>query len=156
MLNVLNCTSKKRFPDGATFFSSEALIFWWQMLIKCRRQLFLNFLDQSLEVYVENLAVKGWCLLAVAFRIYSYFKKGCHSQQSILEPKGAVGIVIMSDNTPAKFITVWPWHHDERALYILSKVNVNSNKLLEKFEPHSSFPFQYRLLTMTTFIYDPQ
>ena len=27
MLNVLNCTSKKRFPDGATFFSSEALIF---------------------------------------------------------------------------------------------------------------------------------
>ena len=48
----------------------------------------------------------------------------------------------MSDNTPAKFITVWPWHHDERALYILSKVNDNSNKLLEKFEPHSSFRFQ--------------
>ena len=45
---------------------------------------------------------------------------------------------------------VWHWHHDEPALYILCKVNANSNKLLEKFEPHSSFWFQYRLLTMTT------
>ena len=57
----------------------------------------------------------------------------------------------MGDNTLAKFITVWPWQHDELALYILCKVNANSNKLLEKFEPHSSFRFQYRLLTMTTF-----
>ena len=57
----------------------------------------------------------------------------------------------MSDNLPAKFIAVWPWHHDEPALYILCKVNDNSNKLLEKFEPCSSFRFQYRLLTMTTF-----
>ena len=57
----------------------------------------------------------------------------------------------MNDNTPAKFVTVWPWHHDEPALYMLRKVNANSNKLLEKFEPHSSFRFQYRLLTMTTF-----
>ena len=46
---------------------------------------------------------------------------------------------------------VWPWHHDEPALYILCKVNANSNKLLEKFEPYSSFRFQYRLLTTTTF-----
>ena len=52
----------------------------------------------------------------------------------------------MSDNMPAKFITVWPWHHDEPAFYILCKVNANSNKLLEKFECHSSFQ-----LTMTTF-----
>ena len=36
--------------------------------------------------------------------VYSYFKKGCYNQ-SILEPKGTVGIVIMSDNTPAKFAT---------------------------------------------------
>ena len=62
-----------------------------------------------------------------------------------------MGIAIMSDNAPVKFITVWPWHHDEPALYILCKVNSNSNKLLEKFESHSSFGFQYRLLTMTTF-----
>ena len=45
----------------------------------------------------------------------------------------------MNDNTPAKFITVRLWHHDEPALYILSRVNANSNELLEKFEPHSSF-----------------
>ena len=35
-----------------------------------------------------------------------------------LKPKGTVGIVIMSDNTLVKFITVWPWHHDEPALSI--------------------------------------
>ena len=57
----------------------------------------------------------------------------------------------MSDNTPAKFITVWTWHYDESALYILCKVNANSNKLLEKFEPHSFFRLQYQLFTMTTF-----
>ena len=57
----------------------------------------------------------------------------------------------MSDNTPVKFITVWPWHHDEPALSISFKVNANSNKLLKKFEPHSSFRFQYWLLTMATF-----
>ena len=57
----------------------------------------------------------------------------------------------MSDNLPAKFITVWPWYHDEPAFYILCKVNANSNKLLEKFEPRSSFRFQYRLLIMITF-----
>ena len=48
--------------------------------------------------------------------------------ESILEPKGAVGIVIMSDNTPTKLITVWPWHRDEPALYRLCKVNANSKK----------------------------
>ena len=34
---------------------------------------------------------------------------------------------------------------------ILFKVNADSNELLELLEPHSSFRFQYRLLTMTTF-----
>ena len=50
---------------------------------------------------------------------YSYFKKGCHSKLSILEPKGTVGTVIMSDNTPAKVAIVWPWHYDDPALYIM-------------------------------------
>ena len=50
---------------------------------------------------------------------YSCFKKGCQSQALILEPKGTLGIVIMSDNAPAKFVTVWPWHYDEPALYIM-------------------------------------
>ena len=43
-----------------------------------------------------------------AVHAYSYFKKGCHSQLSILEPKGTLGIVMMSDNAQAKFVTVWP------------------------------------------------
>ena len=34
---------------------------------------------------------------------------------------------------------------------ILCKVNAYSNKLCVLLEPHSSFRFQYRLLTMTTF-----
>ena len=59
-----------------------------------------------------------------------------------------MGIVTLSDNASAKLITLWPW---QPALYILCKVNANSNNLLEKFEPHSSFRFQYRLETMTTF-----
>ena len=36
---------------------------------------------------------------------------------------------------------VWPRHHDEPAIYILCKVNVNGNKLLEKFEPWGTVPF---------------
>ena len=31
------------------------------------------------------------------------------------------------------------------------KIDTNSNKLFVLLEPHSSFRFQYRLLTMTTF-----
>ena len=27
----------------------------------------------------------------------------------------------MSDNAPAKVVTVWPWHYDEPALYIYAK-----------------------------------
>ena len=56
----------------------------------------------------------------------------------------------MSNITPVKIVSVWPWHHDEPALSILCKVIANSNRLLEKFDPHSSFRFQYRLLTITT------
>ena len=37
----------------------------------------------------------------------------------ILEPKGTLGIVVMSDNAPAKVVTVWLWHYDEPALDIL-------------------------------------
>ena len=45
----------------------------------------------------------------------------------------------MSDNAPAKVVTVWPWHYDEPALYIFCKVDDNSNKLLVLLEPNSSF-----------------
>ena len=33
--------------------------------------------------------------------------------------KGTLGIVIMSDNAPAKVVTVSPWHYGEPALYIM-------------------------------------
>ena len=36
---------------------------------------------------------------------YSYFKKDCNGQYSILDPKGTLGTVILR-----------PWHHDEPAL----------------------------------------
>ena len=52
---------------------------------------------------------------------------------------------------PVKFVTVWPWHYDEPALYIMQSQCYNSSELLELIEPHSSFRFQYRLLTMTTY-----
>ena len=35
-----------------------------------------------------------------------------------MEPKGTVGTVIMSDNAPAKIVTVWPWHYGGPALYM--------------------------------------
>ena len=35
--------------------------------------------------------------------------------------------------------------------YIYCKVNSNGDKIFVLLEPHSSFRFQYRLLTMTTF-----
>ena len=57
----------------------------------------------------------------------------------------------MSDNTPAKAVTVWPWHYDEPAHSIFCKVSANSNRLFVLLETHSAFWFQYRLLTMTTF-----
>ena len=36
--------------------------------------------------------------------------------------------------------------------YIFCKVNANGDKLFTLLEPHSSFQFHYRLLTMKTFI----
>ena len=57
--------------------------------------------------------------------IYTWqlFKKGCHtcSQQSILEPKGTLGTVIMSDNTPVKTVTVWLWRYIKPALQYCAK-----------------------------------
>ena len=54
--------------------------------------------------------------LAFPFRYtYSYFKEGCHSQQSILKPRGTLGTVIASNNVPTK-VTVWLWHYLEPAV----------------------------------------
>ena len=47
-------------------------------------------------------------LLSFQNLLYRYFKKGSHSQWSVLEPKGTLGTVIMSDNAPAKVVSVWP------------------------------------------------
>ena len=65
-----------------------------------------------------------------------------------MEPKGTLGIVIISDNAPAKVVTVWPWHYDEPRS-ILCQVNAKSNQLFQLLENHSSFRFQYLLLIMT-------
>ena len=46
-------------------------------------------------------------------------KKVAIVNSRIVEPKGTMGIVIMSGNAPAKVVTVWPRHYDEPALYIL-------------------------------------
>ena len=46
---------------------------------------------------------------------------GCHGKQLILEPKGTLGTVIMSDNTPAKVVVVWLCH------YI---INLHSTKII--------------------------
>ena len=71
------------------------------------------------------------------------FQKGCHTKQSILEPKGTLGTVIMSDNTPAKVVVVWLCHYMMSLHSMLCKVNANSNKLFLLLEAHSSFRFQY-------------
>ena len=57
----------------------------------------------------------------------------------------------MSDNTPARVVAVWLCYYMMNLHSILCKVNANSNKLFLLFEVHSSFQFQYRLLTMTAF-----
>ena len=59
--------------------------------------------------------------------------------------------VIISDNMPTNVVVVLPWKYMMNLHSILFKVNADSNELLELLEPHSSFRFQYRLLTMTTF-----
>ena len=52
---------------------------------------------------------------------------------------------------PAKVVSVLPWKHMMKMHSIFCKIDANSNKLFVLLEPHSSFRFQYRLLTMTTF-----
>ena len=61
--------------------------------------------------------------------------------------------VIIIENALTKFVTVWLWHDmmNLHSYITVCKVNANSNKLLELLEPHSSFWFKYRLLTMTSF-----
>ena len=56
----------------------------------------------------------------------------------------------MSDNAPAKCVTVLPWLYMMNLHSIFCKVDANSNKLFVLLEPHSSFRFQYRLLAITT------
>ena len=55
----------------------------------------------------------------------------------------------MNDNTPAKFITVWLWHHDEPAQYILCKVNLIVINYLRNVNP--TVPVSTIDMTMTTF-----
>ena len=74
---------------------------------------------------------------------YSYFIKGCHSQSLILEPKGTLGTVIISDNAPVKVVTVLPWHYMMNLHSFFCRVDANSDKLFVLFEPHSSFRSQY-------------
>ena len=62
------------------------------------------------------------------------------------ELKGTLGTVTMSDNVPAKDITVLPWQYMMNLHPIFCKIDANSNKLFVLLEPHSSFRFQYRLL----------
>ena len=57
----------------------------------------------------------------------------------------------MSGDTPAKVAVVWLCHYMMNPHSILCKVNASSGKLFLLFEAHSSFRFQYRLLTITTF-----
>ena len=69
--------------------------------------------------------------------VYSHFRKGCHSQKSILEPKVTLDIVIMSEVNFSLLLY-------GRCIIM----NLHSfDKLLELLEPHSSLRFQYRLLT---------
>ena len=65
--------------------------------------------------------------------------------------EGTLGTVIMSDNVSVKVVTVLPWQYMMNLYSIFCKIDANSSKLFVLLEPHSSFRFQYRLLTMTTF-----
>ena len=58
----------------------------------------------------------------------------------------------MSDNAPAKAVSVSPWHYDEPCTLCYAKsMQIVLNKQFVLLEPHSSFRFQCRLLIMTTF-----
>ena len=58
----------------------------------------------------------------------------------------------MSDNAPAKVVTCMVTGIMVNLHFIFCNVDANSNKLFVLLEPHSSFRFQYRQLTMTTFL----
>ena len=60
---------------------------------------------------------------------------------------------VNTNNSPSQnyTVTVLLWHYMMNLHSIFCKVDVNSNKLFVLLEPHSSFRFQYRLLTMTFF-----
>ena len=60
--------------------------------------------------------------LGIIVLVYSYFKKGCYSQQSILEPKGTLGTVLMSDNLPAKVVTILPWQYMMNHAYFVKSM----------------------------------
>ena len=60
-------------------------------------------------------------------------------------------VLLMSDNALAKVVNVLPWHYMMNLHSTSCKVDANSNKIFPLLEHHSSFRFQYRLLTMTTF-----
>ena len=51
----------------------------------------------------------------------------------------------------AKVVTVLPWQYTLNLHSIFCKIDANSNKLFVLLETQSSFRFQYRLLTKTTF-----
>ena len=56
----------------------------------------------------------------------------------MLEPKGTLGIVIMSNNAPVKVLAVWPWHYGEPALYIMESQS-SSNILFVLLNPKVPF-----------------
>ena len=63
-----------------------------------------------------------------------------------------MGTVITSDNAPAKIrLLQYGCGIMVNLRSIFCKINAKSHRLFVLLEPHSSFRFQYRLLTMTTF-----
>ena len=73
------------------------------------------------------------------------------NSRSILESKGTLGIVVMSDNATCEDCFCMAVTLMIKLRSILCKVNAYSNKLCALLEPHSFFRFQYRVLIMTTF-----
>ena len=57
----------------------------------------------------------------------------------------------MTDNVPVKVVTVLPWQCMMNLHSIFCKIDADSIKLFVLPGPHSSFRFQYRLLTMTQY-----
>ena len=69
----------------------------------------------------------------------------------MLEPKGTASTVIMTDNAQAKVVTVWPWHYDEPALFIMQSQCKPVINHLSCLNPTVPFGSSIGLLTMTTF-----